>query len=95
MIINVKFTELTESISASFRENAKDFAANFLEGHIITKYVGGKPYEGDYVVTPKVEEQIMPTKDKVLLEDVTIKSIPYFNVGNNSGGSTVYIGSEV
>lgn len=52
-------------------------------------------YQGGYDVTPKVVEQKMETKDKVMRDDVTIKSIPFFNVSNTSGGSTVYIGNEV
>lgn len=53
------------------------------------------PYEGEYEVTPKVTEQTLPTAQKLLEEDVHIKEIPYFEVSNNSGGNTVYIGSEV
>ena len=52
-------------------------------------------YQGVYDVTPKVVEQRMETKNKVLRDDVIIKSIPFFNVSNTSGGSTVYIGNEV
>ena len=52
-------------------------------------------YEGEYEVTPKVAEQTLPTAQKLLEEDVHIKEIPYFEVSNNSGGNTVYIGSEV
>ena len=53
------------------------------------------PYEGEYEVTPKVTEQTLPTAQKLLEENVHIKEIPYFEVSNNSGGNTVYIGSEV
>ena len=52
-------------------------------------------YEGEYTVTPKTTEQTLPTANKLLRKDVFIKEIPYFEVGNNSGGNTVYIGSEV
>jgi hypothetical protein len=52
-------------------------------------------YQGEYNVTPKIVEQTLPTKEKLLLEDMTIKAIPFFNVSNTSGGSTVYIGKEV
>lgn len=52
-------------------------------------------YQGVYDVTPKVVEQRMETKDKFMRDDMTIKSIPFFNVSNTSGGSTVYIGNEV
>lgn len=48
-------------------------------------------YEGDYTVTPKLEAQVMPTKDKVLNEDMTIKGIEVHRVKNSSGGTTVYI----
>ena len=57
--------------------------------------VGYADYDGAYEVTPKVEEQSLLTKDKHMTDDVTVKAIPYFNVSNESGGSTVYIGNEV
>ena len=52
-------------------------------------------YEGEYIVTPKIEEQIIPTKDKVLAEDMTIKSIPIYRVTNQTGGTTIYIAKEI
>lgn len=52
-------------------------------------------YEGEYEVTPSVEPQILETAQKTMKRDVEIKAIPFFNVSNSSGGSTVYIGSEV
>ena len=52
-------------------------------------------YEGAYEVTPKVEQQTLPTKDKHMTDDVTIKSIPFFSVSNETGGNTVYIAREV
>jgi hypothetical protein len=62
---------------------------------IVPVYKDAPPYEGDYVVTPKVSEQTLPTADKLLSEDVTVKKIPYFEVSNESGGNTVFIGNEV
>jgi hypothetical protein len=52
-------------------------------------------YDGSYEVTPKVTEQSMYTKDKLMADDVKIKSIPFFSVSNETGGNTVYIGKEV
>ena len=52
-------------------------------------------YEGEYEVTPTVKEQTLPTAQKMMAEDMRIKEIPYFEVGNTSGGNTVYIGNEV
>lgn len=52
-------------------------------------------YNGDYTVTPSVEEQTLKTANKKMLEDVTVKKIPFYETSNLSGGNTVYIGNEV
>ncbi len=52
-------------------------------------------YEGDYEVTPKVDAQELNTKHKYMKEDVTVCAIPFFVVGNTSGGNTVYIADEI
>ena len=64
---------------------------------VVTDVIGGdiEEYKGSYEVTPKVEEQVLPTAEKVMRNDVKIKEIPIFTVSNNSGGNTVFIGSEV
>ena len=49
-------------------------------------------YEGEYEVTPKVNEQTLPTSQKLLKENLVVEKIPYYEVGNNSGGTTVTIG---
>ncbi len=57
-------------------------------------YIEGEIYDGDYEVTPKVDAQSLPTATKVMLQDVQIKKIPYFETSNEYG-NTIYIGSEV
>lgn len=52
-------------------------------------------YEGEHVVIPKSEAQVLQTKKKYMEDNVTVTAIPYFNVTNPSGGQTIYIGSEV
>lgn len=49
------------------------------------------PYEGSYEVTPSVEAQSLPTAEKYMKKDVNVLAIPYFDVSNPAGGSTVYI----
>lgn len=49
-------------------------------------------YDGEYSVTPKAEEQTLPTKDKRLTEDLTINAIPYYETSNEEDGLTVFIG---
>lgn len=51
-------------------------------------------YEGEYQITPKITEQVLETKNKTMLNDVTVFQIPYASVSNPSGGNTVTIGLE-
>ena len=52
------------------------------------------PYEGEYEVTPKTyNEQVLPTKNKRMIDNLTVKKIPQYEVSNNSG-YTLIIGEE-
>lgn len=56
---------------------------------------GGKdPYTGSYTIIPKVTDQTMPTYDKYMENDVTIKKIPLHEV-SNVDGTTLIIGGLV
>lgn len=52
-------------------------------------------YSGEYAITPTVDGQTLETAQKLMTDNLTVKQIPFFDVGNNSGGSTVYIGTEI
>ena len=52
-------------------------------------------YEGAYEATPRTTAQTMPTKNKLMQEDFTVKEIPCFEVTNTANGTTVTIGNEV
>lgn len=52
---------------------------------------GIEQYEGDYTITPKVEEQKMQTKNKMMKENVIIEQIPFHEFSNETG-TTVVIG---
>lgn len=49
-------------------------------------------YDGDYIVVPQVTEQVLPTKEKVMVNDLTVKEIPTYEVSNEAGGNTFIIG---
>ncbi len=52
-------------------------------------------YDGTYEVTPQTNTPVtLNTAEKYLSEDVTVKKIPYYEVDNESGGTTVYIGND-
>lgn len=82
-------------LNVQFFENDKEIQADFGEITHVTEYIGGEPYDGSYVVTPKVSEQVLSTAEKVMSDDMTIKAIPFFKTSNQMGGDTVYIGNEV
>lgn len=50
-------------------------------------------YNGSYEITPQIVQQVMYTQNKYMSKDVNIKAIPYYDVSNSMGGSTVYIGT--
>ena len=89
----------------SYKKSIKGSIASkkSLKGSITTKEkisgfvnVGGmiqqESYDGSYEVTPTIGQQILQTKNKTMVNDLTIKSIPYSEVTNTSNGITVTIG---
>lgn len=51
------------------------------------------PYLGPYSVIPKVYQQILATKNKLMSDDVLVYEIPYTEVSNPSG-TTVIIATD-
>lgn len=49
-------------------------------------------YAGPYEATPKVTEQVFPTKKRSLEDDFTVKEITFLRTANPAGGYTVTIG---
>lgn len=39
---------------------------------------GGRPYEGEYEVTPSQYEQVLPTQGRILAQNVVINPIPSY-----------------
>ena len=52
------------------------------------------PYDGEYEVTPKTyDAQVLPTRNKRMINNLTVKKIPQYEVSNDSG-YTLIIGDE-
>ena len=52
-------------------------------------------YTGETTVIPRARNDIvLPTKDTVVLEDITVKQVPYYATSNEAGGNTIYIAKE-
>ena len=52
-------------------------------------------YDGLYEAIPKVEAQTLPTAKKLMTDDVTVHGVPFYEVSNDQGGTTVYIAKEL
>ena len=50
------------------------------------------PYTGEYVVIPRLTEQVLETDRKRMTDDVTVKEIPVTYTLNPQNGRTVVIG---
>ena len=89
MKLKVSFNEVDSYISTKFIQTKCTFNTNF--GEIFQIRTDDK-YEGDYNVIPRVYQQTLETKDKLMLDDVTVEIIPLSKVINLSNGYTVTIG---
>lgn len=89
MRLSVSFNEVDSFIAANFIQTKCTFNTNFGEVFLINT---GETYEGDYNVIPRVYQQVLETKDKLMLDDVTVEIIPLAKTINLSNGYTVTIG---
>lgn len=91
----VKFENLNKPIKADFSMQRTVFQTDFESASKIVIVDTTEHYKGNYEVTPRTIQQVMQTRNLIMDNDVIINKIPYFETGNNFGGNTVYIGSEV
>ena len=89
MRIHVYFEEDNSNIDVHFIQTECTFNTDFGEVILVKT---DDVYTGDYDVTPRVYEQTLETRDKVMVDDVTIRVIPLTKVINLSNGYTVTIG---
>lgn len=53
-------------------------------------------YNGEYEVNPlALQNVVLPTRGKKMTDDITINQIPYYEAINPSGGTTVYIATNI
>lgn len=89
MKLAVCFDEVDSELNVKFIQTECSFNIDF--GEIILVKTD-EVYDGDYDVIPRVYQQVLPTKDKLMLDDVTVEVIPLSKVLNPSNGYTVTIG---
>lgn len=80
-------------MSAAFYVTFEETEQSFVTGFDSIYRISGLPfYEGEYVITPSVEAQLMETANTQMKNDVTIEAIPYYEVSNEHNGLTAVIG---
>ena len=87
--LQIKESKIALGLKANDAPKLNDF------GEIQEVIVNVEMYKGQYEVTPKLEEQVLNTKNKTLNKDMTIKSIPIHETRNDSGGYTLHIAKEL
>lgn len=86
------FTGGSADFDPAFCHLEKKFEADFGSATVVES---AEQYTGSYEVTPKTEETILQTQNKLMTDNLTVKEIPFYRVSNPAGGETVYIGREV
>lgn len=95
MLFEVKFVENTQRIVPEINSTGQPFAVDFGVVNTVTSAPDAEVYTGEYEVTPKAEEdQTLPTAQKFLTKDVTVRKIQYYEMDNDAGGKTIYIGTD-
>lgn len=49
------------------------------------------PYRGSTRIVPGIREQILPTRERAMEEDLTVAAVPYAEEENAAGGITARI----
>lgn len=78
-----------ESVENIVGVDSEEYAVDVETGVI----VGGIPYQGNYEVTPKVVGQVLNTRSKTMLDDLTVHGVPRYDVSNEYG-TTCSIAAE-
>lgn len=67
-----------------------------LNGSVSVSGGNNKPYTGNYVVEPVLDnDQVLPTTGKIMLDDVTVLKVPVYKTKNATGGYTVYVAERI
>ena len=91
LVVDCTVAESQQQFDCVVSESIQTVTAN-IDTAIVTTVT--PPYVGDYIVIPQTNEQILPTNGLRMTDDVTVRSVPYYEVSNQSG-LTVYIAQDI
>ena len=95
MRFEVSFRKSDQRIAVKMHANETCFNTMFSSVQPATVVRELDPYTGAYAVTPMATAQTLKTAQKRMIQDLTIREIPYYETSNPQKGETVYIGTEV
>ena len=91
----VEFGGTEQRMEAALAGSGNALTADFESALKIVVSHANEHYAGDYTVIPQTEAQVLPTKDRIMMADVNVQAIPYYETSNAQGGTTVYIGDKI
>ena len=94
MRIDIQLSESRQEYALRVSGNNENISLTPSET-INVNIVGGDPYEGPYIVVPKIVDQTLETKDKLMEDDVLVREIPYYETSNIQNGITVFIADNL
>ena len=95
MRFKLSFKETNQRFSVDFKNENILFDLKFKNYQETGISEDVEYYTDQYEITPSAEEQKLYTKQKYMLNDVTVNEIPFFETKNEMDGITVYIGTEI
>jgi hypothetical protein len=74
--LNVAFKSADIGFAVRFGYTEANLGAEFKDVIRVPELVDREPYQGDYTITPKPQQQTLLTRDKLMQEDLIINPIP-------------------
>lgn len=76
-------------------ETECEIEAHIYDTIVVSSVAEEERYTGPYLVEPSCSEQILKTTGKYMTENVNVHRIPFYEVSNASGGTTVIIDKPI
>lgn len=96
VVSNETLASIAEAIRNKSKKNLKlSFPQDFIKeiNQLITSDSDYSFFDGEYLITPSTQAQVLETQNKIMEDNITIQKIPYYDVSNQYG-RTIIIGDE-
>lgn len=88
MKLDLNFESSDNTIAVNFASADESISSSFLESYALFAM-----YDGEYTVTPSAnDDKTLLTAGKTMTKNLKVEKIPFSEVTNTQGGTTVNIG---